>query len=133
MITNSNMENLTKALKHTNRYFNDNIQFNRLEQVSKNRIAFTLKVKNSSKDGAKLGISGRKTNHACWHVHGVFFDSLFNMNIHNKDCYVLAMGKKITKNEGNWVDYNVGSILCPVYASELCKCTTADNGYYKKS
>ncbi len=107
-------EDLRKALELTNKEFDGNVIFNRLDFPT-----FTLKVKDSKGKGARRGDSGRRLINACWHVHGTFFDKLFEVN---PDAYVISQGNKITASEGNWVDRNIGSMMNPLYYSEACEC-----------
>ena len=115
------VEDLEKAMDIVNRKYDNNIEFKRLEPSKK---LFTLKCKDSKKpghrihyrmwdDGFKKGIS------ACWHVHGDFFDALFSIN---PNAYIVSSGKKITKEYGNWIDRNIGSIMYPIYHSKSCEC-----------
>ena len=57
---------------------------------------FTLKVKDSKERGARRSWTGRILINACWHVHGEFFDKLFEIN---SEVFISAMGKKITVEE----------------------------------
>lgn len=117
MLTNATIEQLNEALVKVNAKYDGNISFNTLEQKTKNVVTFTLSAKSKLK-GARKSASGRNLPKASWHVHGYLFDVLFSIN---PSCYVRSIGRKITKGKGNgnWVDYNVGSIMYPVKASEL--------------
>ena len=120
MTTNTSTDNLEKALKKVNKLYGDNIKFNRFDKVG-NKNRFTLKV-NSTKDnkkGYKIGYSGRKVASACWHVHGDFFDALIEVD---SNAVIKSLDKTIDKDGGNWQDFNVGSIVQPLYASEACTC-----------
>ncbi len=119
MLTNASIEVLQQVLQKVNEEFKGNVEFKRLQQKGK-RVQFTLKVKNSKGPGAKKGRSGRRTISACWHVHGRFIDTLFELAPDN--VYVISMNKKYTKETWRWEDFNQGSIIYPVYASELCEC-----------
>lgn len=123
---NTNQQEMTKALRATSAQFQNNVIFNRFEQKGK-QIAFTLKVKDSKKAGHRLhlsyGLDGlrsqRRSPHACWHVHGTFFDELFKIN---KNAVIMSRGKKISIDGGNWEDDNIGSMMFPVWFSESCDC-----------
>jgi len=117
MRTNLNHENLIKALEITNKKFGNNILFNRLEQSGK-WISFTLKVKDSKKEGSRIGFTGRRVAKACWHVHGELFDAMFELD---SNTIIYSRGEKITK-ENNWTDVNIGSMFRPLYFSEACNC-----------
>ncbi|MGQ9571469.1 MAG: hypothetical protein ACUVUQ_11660 [Thermodesulfovibrionales bacterium] len=121
MITNATDQELKTALKIVNNAYDGNIQFNRFERHG-NRISFTLKVKDSHKLGTRLGYPNSGKQHlasACWHVHGNFFDALFDIN---PAIWVKTRGRRIDKNGGNWEDWNAGSLLYPIMMSELCLC-----------
>jgi len=120
MKTTASIEQLNKALKAINKQYKGNIIYNREpEQISKNRVSFTLKVKDSNKTGARRGHTGRKMISACWHVHGDLFDALFKIK---PDVLILAGTQRITAEHGNWIDRNIGSIMSPLYYSEACIC-----------
>lgn len=119
MKTNATLEQLDKALKNVNKKFNNNVIFNRYPERNSKLLNFTLKVKNSSGEGARSGFTGRKLISACWHVHGEFFDSLFAQD---ENIFIWARGKKITVFEGNWEDNNIGSMVNPLCFSDACKC-----------
>jgi len=116
---------LVQALESINKKYKGNICFNRDDFPN-----FTLKVKDSHGPGHRRGFAfppsrpkGRRMVSACWHVHGDFFDALFEVN---PNAYVLSnwsAGKiKITKDSGNWQDANIGSQMYPLYFSEACDC-----------
>jgi len=62
---------------------------------------------------------GHRMKWACWHVWGDFFDILFAVA---PDAICRSRGMKITKNEGNWEDFDIGSMMYPVQMSEVCEC-----------
>ncbi len=121
-------QNIINALNSINKEYDDNIEFNRFDRTG-NRWTVTLKVKDSNKEGARRGTcfanSGerRKLISACWHVHGNFFNALLE---DDSNCVIQSLGKKIYMDDGyvvgNWEDRNAGSIVDPVYMSELCEC-----------
>jgi hypothetical protein len=111
-----------RALDIVNAKYDGNVTF---KSIDGNR--FTLKVKDFKGPGHRLhtqygfdGFIGQKrSSHACWHVHGDFFDALFTVN---PDAVIRAGAKKITKDAGNWEDWNIGSQMAPIYYSESCEC-----------
>lgn len=130
---NVSFEELQKALEKTNKLFDGNIDFKDIRQVNKNSIRFTLKVKNSKGKGSKKSITYfpfenkvkmRNTANACWHVHGTFFEKLLEIN---PKAIIKSAGKTITGDGGNWQDWNIGSILFPVYYSDSCLCNRYDD------
>lgn len=107
------------ALRATNKKFANNVEFNRFDATGKN-FNFTLKVKSSKGKGARRGFQGRRLINACWHVHGTFFEELFKIQ---PQAIVVSSGVgKITKDEGNWQDRNIGSIMQPMMFSDACDC-----------
>jgi len=127
MITNATKEQLNQALKTINKRYDGNVEFNRFDIVSKNRIAFTLRVKHSHGKGSRYGQSGlmgmgtkRHLISACWHVHGYYFEALLAVN---PDAFVKTHGRTMDKNGGNWIDWNIGSMVHPVSYSSACDCS----------
>ena len=125
MITNATISELNLALENVNKKYANNIIFNRYPDKVGNRNSFTLRVTDSSAPGHRLGYrvnkngKRRRLSSACWHVHGDFFDALFEIR---KDIYIFSRNSKITIDEGNWKDVNVGSPVFPIQFSELCEC-----------
>jgi hypothetical protein len=109
MKTNATKEQLNLALNFVNQKFDDNVQFKEIKQISSKRVNFTLRVKNSSGKGAKIGYSGCKTIAACWHVHGYFFEYLF---LKYNDIVIWSLGQKITSNSDNWKGARIIANLC---------------------
>lgn len=131
--SNVSSEAIVKALAWVNdpARYDDNVKIQQdgITSLNRNgtRLRFRLAVKDSKRLGHTVGlalarITGRKPRrlpHACWHVHGAFFDALL------AECpgaVIRARRRRITKDGGNWTDYNVGSQLVPTYASESCDC-----------
>ena len=120
--TKCTINDLEKALAKVNEKYDNNIIFNRLDPQG-----FTLKVKDSKKAGHRLHLSynldglhsQRRGISACWHVHGDFFDALFAVN---PFAIIHSMGNKITIENGNWEDKNIGSQMFPQYHSIACEC-----------
>lgn len=115
---------LVRALAHINDKYAGNVEFNRLDNKN-----FTLRVKDSEGPGHRLHLhynldglySQRRSTSACWHVHGDFFDELFQIN---PEAMIYSAGRKITESAGNWEDWNIGSKMFPVYFSESCECNS---------
>jgi hypothetical protein len=110
---------MERALEKVNARFSGNVYWNRFEH-KKNGIQFTLRVKDSKGPGHAIGYHhARRLTFACWHVHGYFFEALFEVN---PNVVVYSRGKKITKDGGNWEDWNAGSEIYPLYMSNKCEC-----------
>ena len=127
IVKNANMDHFHAALAVVNARYAGNIKFKTLEPKGK-RISFTLTVISSTigkgkakvtAPGASIGPNGRRIAAACWHCHGDFFDALFRVC---PDAVVMSLGKVITKDGGNWQDWNTGSLMDRVPASECCEC-----------
>ncbi len=123
-IKNATSEQIRKALTIINKKYKGNVTFNRFDRTG-NIYNVTLKVKNSRGRGARLGFyptSTGKRRHltsACWHVHGDFFDALLRIN---PEVVIRTADKKVDKWGGNWQDWNIGSMMSPMYYSEACEC-----------
>jgi hypothetical protein len=133
LLRNVGAGDIEKALEETNKVFNGNVRiYNaRQEGVKKLRYRFQLKVEDSHKEGHRLSqehrdYSGnliskaRRMAHACWHVHGVFFDKLLEAN--PEAVIVVTGNQKIDKYGGNWMDRDIGSIRFPMFFSNACEC-----------
>ena len=118
------VDELNQALNIVNAKYDNNVEFRDIHRNG-SAIRFTLKVKDSKKAGHRLGFqknkngNRRRINSACWHVHGDFFDTLFNIN---PQATIRSRGNLITTNGGNWIDDNIGSMMEPLYFSEACDC-----------
>jgi hypothetical protein len=114
-------EQMNQALTRLNKYFKGNILFNRFD-VKGNWIHFTLRVKDSKKAGANISHNGyanqRRTISACWHVHGMFFVEIFNINPAAK----IWSWEQWVKKNNIWRDYNNGSMMQPSMKSSCCDC-----------
>ena len=120
MITNATIKELDQAMKEVNKLYDNNIIYNRRpDQINTNRIAFTIRCKDSKGSGARISPSSRRMISACWHVHGKLFDILFDLR---PDITIRATGKLITIDQGNWLDKQIGSYMDPFYYSESCNC-----------
>ena len=113
MKTNATRQDVLNAISSVNEEYSYEIELNRDEQSGR-WFNFTLKSK-SKIPGARVSSSGRNLAKASWHAHGYIFDEIFELN---PDCIIYSNGQKITKNEGTWMDKNIGSYFCPCYFSE---------------
>ena len=114
MKTSATIQQLELALKTVNKKHGYKLEFNRIEQMTRNRVVFTLKSPSKIK-GARTSHSGRNLPKASWHAHGNFFDELFKVN---PEAVVYSRTNKITANDGNWVDFGIGSLYQPMQMSE---------------
>jgi len=109
-VSNVSMQDMRTALGNLERKYGGNILFAKIEQKSKVRIQFTLKVDCASGHGSARSRSGRKTGSACWHAHGHFFDALMKVNTHA--IVTTRDTQKISIYGGNWQDNNNMKSLC---------------------
>ena len=108
-----------KALDRANQQFNGNLSFNRAPERVGRRYRCTIRVADSKGPGAKRNpITGRRIASACWHAHGVFFDSL------PSTATVRALDRVIRPGD-LWWDRDEGSMMYPFRASEACECLGA--------
>lgn len=113
MKTNVSKETVMIAINNMNRTQGYQIELNRADYSSK-WFNFTIKSK-SKIPGARTSTSGRNLAKASWHAHGYLFDEIFKLR---PDAIIYSAGKKITTDEGNWKDRNIGSYYYPKYYSE---------------
>lgn len=116
METNATKSQLLEAINIVNEKHGYRIILSEFYSKNSKRNRFRIRSEKSGIAGSRLSHSGRKLPSASWHAHGYLFDELFKIN---PSAYVMAMGRKVTINEGNWVDWNAGSIVSPIYASNL--------------
>ena len=114
MKTNASLKEVKAAIKAVNDKYGYKIIFNRCETIGK-YLHFTIKSEKSGIPGSRTSWSGRKLISASWHAHGYLFDELFALN---PDAVVYSNGRKITEDEGNWQDANIGNYYNPVMFSE---------------
>jgi hypothetical protein len=119
------MDDLDKALDIVNKKYAGNVRFYDVGTRGK-RILFRLKTNNSKGPGVSRAASGKRTGSGCWHVHGDFFDALFQVNP-EAEVSTGRVDGKITKDFGNWQDWNVGSQVNYLEASEACDCGFAES------
>lgn len=125
---NSSIQDLNEALAIVNKQYQGNVTWNREPEQNGRLVRFTLRVKNSKGPGHRLSFprafQGGKQHRmvsACWHVHGHFFEALFQVNP-NAVVMTGSDRKRITADSGNWQDRKVGSRAYPMMFSELCEC-----------
>lgn len=113
MITNASISELELALSRTNEKHDYQLSFREIVQQY-NKVRFTLKSPSGIR-GSRTTWSGRNYPAASWHAHGHFFDILFEIN---PKAFVKTAGRKITVDEGNWQDIQIGSRMFPMMMSE---------------
>jgi hypothetical protein len=125
LVRNVTREQLDQALAKTNEEFGGNIAFDTFHPTNTKQTHWrvTLCTFDSKAKGSRVHIrydfggkqNTRRSRHACWHVHGTFMDAL------PPDTTITTAGR--TKHPGDqWEDWNIGSMMFPVYFSESCGC-----------
>lgn len=125
-IKNITRAQLDNALAQVNKKYDDNVIYKDIESLNSKgtRHRLTLRVSDSKKIGARISYYGKRLVSACWHVHGDFFDAVIDQN----DQAVIRTGRMvIDQNGGNWQDFNIGSMMYPLYFSEACGCDRTED------
>jgi hypothetical protein len=113
MKTNVNDFVVKRAIDEVNAKYGYSIKLNRADYSGK---WFNFTIDSPSKvPGARTSSSGRNLAKASWHAHGYLFDEIFAID---STAVIYSNGAKITKDSGNWIDKNIGSMYQPCYFSE---------------
>lgn len=106
-------------------YYDGNLTFKREPETIGNFVHFTLRVNDSSGEGARRSGSGRRTVSACWHAHKRVMLDIFGENPDAILVSALAryegQGDFLAKYEATG-DTNVGSMAAPVAMRYSCDC-----------
>jgi hypothetical protein len=116
------LEELQRALTEINTKYEGNIEFTHPQRKGTG-FQLRLQVKDSRGKGARRGSTGRRMINACWHVHGDFFDALLKIQ---PKAVIKAGQRTISIAGGNWEDWNIGSLMNPLYYSEACDCNKTE-------
>jgi hypothetical protein len=125
LVRNVKENQLRDAIDKTNKEFEGNVRLLDIRRANSKGTHWRLRlgVWNNRGRGAKLSIRYdldgkeyvRHLSYACWHVYGTFMDNL------PEGTSILISGR--TKHPGeHWDDWNIGSLMFPVYFSESCEC-----------
>jgi len=112
-------QQLRDALTETNKMHDYDLIFKREPEGKGNYLLFTIRSRISGIRGASISFSGRNSVSASWHAHGHLFDMIIDRY---PDAIIITAKSTITKNGGNWIDYNIGSMMCPMFASDCSIC-----------
>ena len=128
-IIGATKQEIEAALETTNGYFEGNIMFKTMEYLRKSRqgkevFTLTLTVKDSNEIGSRRSEDGRRIAAACWHAHGVFFDSLPA----GTEIRTTRQGPVTIHAGDRWQDMNIGSNYKPLMASRACNCMDWNTG-----
>ena len=121
-ITTTDFEDIVRNVSSG---YSDNVIVNNLEQLSKNRITATIRVKDSKGPGAHRGPSGRRTIGCCWHVHYDIMDDIFGLNEDARIQTAMATYRGVNDftNKADEVgEINVGSRVNPISFIDTCDC-----------
>lgn len=129
-IKNVSHGDLIAALEKTNESFDGNIVFKSVRPANRSGTIWnvTLAVRGSYGKGARRSQSGRRMTDACWHAYGTFMDSLpdgavFYSPVVVYDAWGREKTKRVQRQPGDpWEDWNIGSVMSPLYYSEACDC-----------
>ena len=126
-IRNATREDMESALRKVNKTFGGNVQFKELRQDGqtkrgKAKWKVLLRVKRTGGPGTRQGFCRRKDGErrrlasACWHAHGLFFDSL-------PATATIRVSTEHDHRPGDpWLDRPIGSQFDPLRFSEACDC-----------
>lgn len=139
IIKNTIQPDLQTAINRANVFFDDNLEFAKLEQINHGgytpHYRVTLKVQDASKAGARRGWqlnkdgTRRKIAKACWHAHREFFRQLAIVtNRSGQSVYVeTTMGGtksrfRLQTNRDHYDDWSVGNSYSRSMMSDMCEC-----------
>jgi hypothetical protein len=123
-VTRADLDNAIHRINSV--YYQNNVMFNNIKVMNNaaTRWQVTLRVKSSKGPGHRLGFSSggtqRRLVSACWHVHGRFFEALpkgTKIRTGRDGPSVMVVGEDSLRP-----DFNIGSIMYPMYMSEACEC-----------
>jgi hypothetical protein len=113
MKTNVSKETVLQAIENVNKEKGYSIRLNRADYKGK---WFNFTIDSPSKiPGARISTMGRNLAKASYHAHGYLFDKIFKLD---PNAVIYSLGKKITIENGNWEDTQIGNIYNPMYFSE---------------
>lgn len=102
------------ALESIQGEYGRNLMFRYPPKAVGRQFQFTVTVKDSKGPGGRRGMRA-----ACWHVHGDLFEAIL---ARQPNAVIKTAGREVTVDGGNWVDWNVGSMMEPLMYSETCRC-----------
>jgi hypothetical protein len=109
------IEGLQSILNDLNDLYEGNLRLVIKNSSKKGYLSFRIATYDSHKTGSKISYTGRHIPYGSWYVYGEFIDKIFEKN---PTAIIYTMNKRYDKNSWQWIDYNIGSMLQPYYASE---------------
>jgi hypothetical protein len=119
--------------------YNGNVKLKRCDPAGGNRAGgenwnVTLTVHTSKARGAtvredhwgKYKLGYKRVAAACWHAYGDFMNALPNGTTVISSPMLMGIqpiGPLVVGHDNLWRDYNVGSMMYPMYASDACNCS----------
>ncbi len=108
-------------------HFDGNLRFDREpDQISKSRLAFTLRVGSSRGAGARRSYQGRRMVSACFHAYSMVIERILNSGARRitsaRTTFTpadLTMWGGILEREGA---KNIGSMMEPMAYGNACEC-----------
>ncbi len=124
---------MIEAMERVNAVYDNKIEYLYIEPEGTG-FAFRIRATNKRGPGSKFSASSftlkdgsrRRVMGACWHVHGLLFDTIIELS--PGSWITTGAAGRIDVNGGNWHDYNIGSMMYPMDASQQCECV--ENGIY---
>ena len=112
---NVTVEGLNKALNLCNEMHGYKLIWNRAPEKQGNFLHFTIRSEKSKIHGASVSWSGRNSCSASWEAHGHFFECVLDLF---PEAEIRTAKATITATGGNWQDFEIGSMMYPMMASE---------------
>jgi hypothetical protein len=109
------IEGLQGILNELNASYEGNLKLVVKNSSKRGYLSFRIATYNSHKTGSKISYTGRHIPYASWYVYGECIDKIFEKN---PAAVIYTRNHRYVKNNWQWVDYNIGSIMNPYYASE---------------
>ena len=114
-VSNITPAHLRAILNFTNAKYDYQLVFNREPEYVGKWVHFTIRSEASKIRGASRSWTGRNSPSASWHAHGHLFQEIIDFD---STAVIKTAKATIDVHGGNWQDYNIGSMMNPMMASE---------------
>lgn len=129
-ITHTTQKIVEKAIEQVSKKYDYNIGLRwgyDTKPTNKKGTSFNIRLvaKSYGNPGYRRTFSGKRNQSACWHVCGDFFDAILDLD---PGAIIYSGHLKIYEDRhghgrlNNWQDWNIGSLMQPLYFSEACDC-----------